>query len=152
MNKKVKLFLIGVGLKAIITVAFAVGGLASSNSVSPSGITEQYIPLDAYAFVPQECAYMQIDNLITTVDVASGAYLGTTGNDLIFGGSGNDVVMAGDGNDCIVTGGGADAIMGEGGDDVILAGDGINYIDGGDGIDTCYSGGDLSETVVNCER
>lgn len=152
MNKKLKLFLIGVGLKAIITAAFAVGGLASSNNIALSGLTERAIPLEASSLIPQECAYMQITSLVTKLDETAGAYLGTPGNDLIFGASGNDMVMAGGGDDCIVTGGGADAIMGEGGDDVILAGDGINYIDGGDGIDTCYSGGDLSETVVNCER
>lgn len=152
MNKKLKLFLIGIGLKVTVMVAFTVGGLASSNNIALSGLTERVIPLEASSLIPQECTYMQITNLVTKLDETAGAYLGTPGNDLVFGASGNDMVMAGDGDDCIVTGGGADAVMGEGGDDVILAGDGINYIDGGDGIDTCYSGGDLSETIINCER
>ncbi|PKO04562.1 MAG: hypothetical protein CVU41_16080 [Chloroflexi bacterium HGW-Chloroflexi-3] len=152
MNKKLKLFLIGIGLKATITLAFTMGGFASSNNIALSGLMESDIPLEASSLIPQECSYMQITNLVTKLDETAGAYLGTPGNDLIIGAPGNDMVMAGDGDDCIVTGGGADAVMGEGGDDVILAGEGINYIDGGDGIDTCYSGGDLSETIINCEQ
>lgn len=65
---------------------------------------------------------------------------GEGGNDFISAGGGNDVVLGGMGNDIIFGKAGDDTLLGESGNDVISGGSGNDYIDGGEGNDAILGG------------
>jgi Ca2+-binding RTX toxin-like protein len=95
-----------------------------------------------------------LDNVLVTVDAASGPVCtvtgtagadrirGTSGNDVICGlggddfldgRGGNDVIYGGDGVDTLVGKGGNDTLIGEAGNDLLLPGSGDDSADGGAG-------------------
>jgi Ca2+-binding RTX toxin-like protein len=68
-------------------------------------------------------------------------FVGSSGNDGIFGGKPGERIVGGLGNDSLQGGGGADTLIG---------GDGDDNLDGGDGTDICDQGLGTG-TVLNCE-
>ena len=62
-------------------------------------------------------------------------FVGSAGDDVIFGGAGADVILGGAGADQISGGRGDDLLSGEGGDDFLFGGDGDDQLFGGEGND-----------------
>lgn len=82
-------------------------------------------------------------------DEFSDTMYGNGGRDGLVGGGGNDKLYGGDDNDTFIGGEGADEMFGEEGDDFFWGELDGNIIDGGSGIDTiCYSGFEVGVTVV----
>jgi Ca2+-binding RTX toxin-like protein len=128
----------------LLVIVIALGVVrAASNSVGPSGLTNQSSVASAEQLKPPECNGITLNNLVINGN-------GAGQNDLILGTAGVNNLSGGTGNDCIVGGGGNDTLRGQGGNDVILGGPGNDTINGGAGTDICYRGGG-TDTITNCE-
>ncbi|MBF0332721.1 MAG: cadherin-like domain-containing protein [Alphaproteobacteria bacterium] len=85
----------------------------------------------------------------TNPTAADDFFVGTSGDDRIFGGdgadtlsggSGSDTLQGGDGGDVLVGGAGSDSLQGGDGIDVLSGGGGNDYIHGGNGVDVAAYG------------
>lgn len=81
-------------------------------------------------------------------------YVGTSGNDSLFGGATSDNLFGGAGNDLLVDDAGSDALRGEAGDDILWGGAEVDYLFGGEGSDTLsgQGGGDLLSGGTGADR
>ena len=69
-------------------------------------------------------------------------FIGTMGNDTIYGTTDPDWINGEEGNDHLYAKGGGDTLIGYKGSDFLYGGNGSDYIYGGDGNDELHAGGD----------
>jgi Ca2+-binding RTX toxin-like protein len=67
-------------------------------------------------------------------------FVGTPGNDALYGGGDSDMLSGADGNDVLDGSGGDDLLLGGGGDDELRGGDGDDVLDAGAGINSISPG------------
>ncbi len=124
----------------------AYGAFAAANTVPRSTVDEVTNPISITDLVPPECRALGINRIETATGQVRGSgkntlYLGTTGNDALYGGNGSDCLLGGDGDD---------KIYGGQGNDVLLGGAGNDSLNGDQGTDVCYGGGG-SDSYDKCE-
>ncbi|MBF0394151.1 MAG: tandem-95 repeat protein [Alphaproteobacteria bacterium] len=74
-------------------------------------------------------------------------FIGTLGDDRLFGGDGADTLSGGSGNDTLQGGDGSDVLIGGAGSDSLQGGDGIDFLSGGGGNDYIQGGSGIDVAV-----
>ena len=136
------LFLVLIALLLVVVITLGIVW-AASNSVGPSGLTNQSSNATANQLKPTQCDSLDLASVIINAN-------GNNQNNLVLGTAGNNSMNGRQGEDCVVGGGGNDTLSGGGGNDIILGGAGSDTIDGGAGTDICYRGGG-TDNISNCE-
>ena len=108
-----------VTLTALILLS-VISAASAGNVVPVTRLDDQTFAITISDFTPAACASLGLTN----IEIDSGLFTGTNGDDLIFASNGADWIFGLGGNDCIVGGGGDDRIWGGGGTDVCIGGPG----------------------------
>lgn len=131
-------------LAALILVS-TVSALTAANIVPSTRMTEQIFAVTANLIKPQQCAGLNLTNIVIAAN-------GSNANDLILGGSANETLMGKNGDDCILGAGGNDTLKGDKGNDILIGGLGDDHMDGGPkkDNDTCWDDTGTN-TYKNCD-
>lgn len=140
-----KLRLIAFLVLVTLILLSTVSALAAANIVPSTRMTEQIFAVTANLIKPQQCASLNLTNIVIAAD-------GSNANDLILGGPGNETLKGKKGDDCILGAGGNDTLKGDKGNDILIGGLGDDHMDGGKGkdFDTCWDDTGTN-TYKNCD-
>jgi len=159
----------GLALSTVVeTVTTAEGGTATLDAAGHFTYTPAvgYLGEDSFTYTLENSAGATSVGTVAINDVTpAGAFVGTTGNDVLTSGShndiliglgGNDTISGGSGNDVLYGGQGGSILNGDSGNDTLYALSGNNTLNGGDDNDMLYggagadslSGGNGNDTMV----